>query len=299
MVELHVPLILGILSAVGIAHTLTAQTAPTLSFEAASIKLNVSSPIGRRMGVPGDRFVAVNEPLSQLIAVAYGAPGLLPEPLPHYRIAGGPSWIDSDRFDVDAKAVGDVVGGSEGTRRKQLMLQTLLAQRFKMDVHHETRQLPIYALVIARRDKRLGSMLRRSQINRAVLPTNPNVSLSAFGTPRCEAEGGPCGPGLSATGIFKGNAMTMAELTVFLSKWLDRTVSDRTGLTGAFDVEFQFSFEGLPGAPLGPPGVERPATTDNPSIFSAVQEQLGLKLESTKGPVDVLVIDHAEKLMEN
>jgi uncharacterized protein (TIGR03435 family) len=92
--------------------------------------------------------------------------------------------------------------------------------------------------------------------------------------------------------------MTMAELTLTLSKWLDRTVLDRTGLTGAFDVELQFSWEGLPGAPGRPPGVERPPN-DNPSIFTAVQEQLGLKLESTRGPVDILVIDHAEKPTEN
>ena len=192
-----------------------------------------------------------------------------------------------------------MVRGTEGTRRKQLMLQTLLAQRFKLVVHHETRQLPIYALVIARRDKRLGPMLRRSQIDPASLPMNPNVQLPTSGTLRCEADGGPCSPGVGAAGVFKGSAMTMAELTVFLSKWLDRTVSDRTKLTGVFDAEFQFSFEGLAGAPSGPPGVERPATNDNPSIFTAVQERLGLKLESTKAPVDVLVIDHAEKPTEN
>ena len=178
------------------------------------------------------------------------------------------------------------------------MLQTLLAERFKLVVHHETRQLPIYALAFARRDRRLGPMLRRSQVDRAALPANPNVPLPTFGTPRCEAEGPPCSPGLGIGGVFKGVAMTIPELTVFVSKWLDRAVSDRTGLTGSFDVELQFSPEGLTGIDPGPPGVERPPN-ENPSIFIAVQEQLGLKLESTKGPVDVLIIDRAEKPTEN
>jgi uncharacterized protein (TIGR03435 family) len=123
------------------------------------------------------------------------------------------------------------------------------------------------------------------------------MPLPTFGTPRCEAEGPPCSPGLGISG-FEGSAMTIPELTVFLSKWLDRAVSDRTGLTGSFDVELGFSPEGLTGIAPGPPGVERPPN-DNPSIFIAVEEQLGLKLESTKGPVDVLVIDHAEKPTEN
>jgi uncharacterized protein (TIGR03435 family) len=302
MFSLRVRWMWGTICAVGVVHTLTAQIATTLSFEAASIKPNVSNPIGRRIGVPGDRFVATNESLRRLIAVAYGAPGPLPEPLPDYRMSGGPGWIDSDRFDVEAKALGDVVRGTEGTRRKQLMLQTLLAQRFKLVVHHETRQLPIYTLVLARRDRRLGPKLRRSQIDPAPLPANPNnppMPRPAFGTPACESAGGRCGTGLGGAGLFKGDGVTMTELIVYFSRWLDRPVSDRTGLTDRFDVELQFAFEGLPGAPSGPPGVERPPTSDNPSIFTAVQEQLGLKLESTKGPVDVLVIDHAEKLMEN
>jgi uncharacterized protein (TIGR03435 family) len=99
---------------------------------------------------------------------------------------------------------------------------------------------------------------------------------------------------LGIAGVFKESAMTTTELTIYLSRWLDRTVSDRTGLKGAFDVELQFSTEGLLGVPSGPPGVERPPS-EGPSIFTAAQEQLGLKLESTKGPVDVLVIEHAEK----
>jgi uncharacterized protein (TIGR03435 family) len=295
--------ILGIVYTFGIVHTPNAQTSTSsLEFEAASIKPNNSTSLGRRFGVPGDRFIAKNETLWQLITVAYGTPGPLPQPLANYQLSGGPKWINSDRFDVEAKAAGDVVRGTEGTRRKQLMLQALLAQRFKLAVHHEMKDMPVYALVLARRDHRLGPKLRRSEVDSAALRGNPNnlpIPLPAFGTPACDAASGArCSPGLDFAGVFKGSAMTMTELSPYLSRWLDRTVSDRTGLTGAFDVELQFSPDGLQGVPTGPPGVERPPS-EGPSIFTAVQEQLGLKLESTKGPVDVLVIDRAERPTED
>src|SRR6266853_524878 len=290
MTKSHVSLAFAIVFTAGIVHTLTAQTFSTLAFEAASIKPNNSTALGRRFGVPGDRFVATNETLRVLLTVAYGVPGPLPEPLADYRISGGPKWIDSDRYDVLAKAAGDVVRGTEGTRRKQLMLQTLLAQRFKLAVHHEMKNMPVYALVPARRDKTLGPKLHRSEVEPAALrgrAGNPPTLRPSFGSPACEAAGALCSPGLSIAGVFKGGAMTMVELTAYLSRWFDRAVLDRTGLTGAYDVEFQFSTEGLPGAPTGPPGVERPPS-EGPSIFTALQEQLGLKLESTRGPVDVL-----------
>jgi len=222
MTKSHLPLAVGILCvAVGIVDTVTAQVSPRLAFEAASIKPNDSTSFGRRIGVPGDRFVATNDTLWRLITVAYGAPGVLPQPLNNYQLSGGPKWIDTDRFDVEAKATGDVVRGTEGTRRKQLMLQSLLAQRFKLAVHHEKRKMPVYALVFARRDRTPGPKLHRSQVDRAVAqgaPNNPAIPRPAFGTPACEAAGA-CSPGLSVVGLFKGAVMTMAQLTVYLSKW--------------------------------------------------------------------------------
>jgi uncharacterized protein (TIGR03435 family) len=291
--------LLGIACVVGIVHTLAAQTSPGPEFEAASIKPNNSTAPGRRIGIPGDRFIATNEPLWQLIATAYGAPGFLPQLLANYQISGGPKWINSDRFDIEAKAAGDVVRGTEGTRRKQLMLQTLLAQRFKLVVHYEMKNMPVYALVLARRDQTLGPKLQRSKVDCAALRRNPNYRPGpVFGTPAFDpANHDLCGSGVGIEGILKGG-VTMTDLTVTFSRWLDRAVVDRTGLTGTFDVELQFSSEGLLGVPGPPPGVERPPN-DNPSIFTAVQEQLGLKLESTRGPVEVLMIDHAEKPTEN
>ena len=285
----------GVAWAAGIVHVLAGQAPPGLEFEAASIKPNHSTAPRRSIGIPGDRFIAKNEPLWQLIAAAYGAPGLLPQPLADYQISGGPKWVRSDRFDVEAKAAGDVVRGSEGTQRKQLMLQTLLAQRFKLVVHHQMKDMPVYALVLARRDQTLGPKLQPSKVDCAALRRNPNYRPGpVFGTPAYDpANRDLCGSGMSIEGILKGG-MTMTDLTVTLSRWLDRAVVDRTGLTGTFDVELQFSSEGLPGAPGPPPGVERPPN-DNPSIFTAVQEQLGLALEPTTGRVDVLVIDRVER----
>src|SRR5260221_11416735 len=134
MTKSHVSLAFAIVFTAGIVHPLTAQTSPTPAVEAASIKPNNSTALGRRFGVPGDRFVATNETLRVLVTVAYGVPGPLPEPLADYRISGGPKWIDSDRYDVEAKAAGDVGRGAEGTPRKQLMLQTPPRQRFKVAV---------------------------------------------------------------------------------------------------------------------------------------------------------------------
>ena len=142
-------------------------------------------------------------------------------------------------------------------------------------------------------------MLRRSAVDCAALRRNPNYRPEpVFGTPAfASANRDACGSGVSIEGVLKGG-MTMTDMTVTFSRWMDKAVLDRTGLTGTFDVELQFSSEGLPGVTTGPPEVERPPS-EGPFIFTAVQEQLGLKLESTKGPVDVLVIDHAEKPTEN
>ena len=185
--------------AVGIPIGLCGQALDQpLVFEAASIKPNVSASPGRRMGVPGGRFVATNVTLKELIATAYGLPGLLPQALLNYQISGGPSWIESDRFDVEATAAGEVVRGTEGTRRKQVMLQTLLAQRFNLAVHHETKQMPVYALVTARRDKKLGPKLRKSDVDCAsVVAARRTNNLPVLADD-------PCSSGVSVTGLLKG-----------------------------------------------------------------------------------------------
>jgi uncharacterized protein (TIGR03435 family) len=242
------------------------------TFEVASVKPNPSRKGVRLHSFPGDRFEATNVPLRDLIIVAYGEPG---RPLPDAQMAGGPPWIDADRFNVSAK----VGAESQNTvAQKQLMLQTLLAQRFELAVHHETRVGPIYALVRERKSGILGPQLRHADIDcEALLASQPGQR------DRCILYALPSG-----TLMLRGQ--TMGAFANALTRLLNRKVTDRTGLAGGFDADARFDPEGLPGMLQLRPE-ERPVT-DAPSLFSAIQEQLGLKLESTKGPVDVLVTDH-------
>jgi uncharacterized protein (TIGR03435 family) len=178
-----------------------------------------------------------------------------------------------------------------------LMLQTLLAERFKLAVHNDRREMPIYALVLARRDGKLGPQLRASATDCAALM----AATRARGgppTPCAPGERPPCGLRMFP-GNFSGGSATITQLTNALARFVSRTVVDRTGLTGNYDVDLQWTPDQMPQGLRGdaPPGAPPLPTIDpnGPSIFTAVQEQLGLKLESTKGPVDVLVIDRAER----
>jgi uncharacterized protein (TIGR03435 family) len=269
--------------AVGAVNALRAQapaadTKPP-AFEVASVKPHRSDDQRVMMvAQPGGRFTAMNIPLRFLIRTAYR--------LQDDQIAGGPTWLTSDRFDIIAKT-------EDGASPTQLpsMLQALLADRFKLAVHHEAKELPIYALVLARSDGTLGSQLRRNDCELAdSAPAAPDATQ-----PR------RCGSISNGFGRLTIRAMPMAQILQFLSPAVNRVVLDRTGLTGNFDLDLQWTPD-LPQGPSGgrPPG-EPPLLNgqivdpNGPSIFTALQEQLGLKLESTKGPVDVLVIDHVEQ----
>ena len=172
---------------------------------------------------------------------------------------------------------------------KQLpaLLRPLLEDRFKLKAHVETRELPIFALVVARTDGRLGPQFRRPIVDclalrQAARAGAPPPLPPSSDRPAC---GVRMGPGkLSAGGFSIENLVTMLSSTV------ERLVVDRTGLTGTFDVDLQWTQGDLTGAT---------PSDDRASIFTAVQEQLGLKLESTKGPVDVVVIDHVEHPTED
>ena len=272
----------------------TEQDADNLSFEAASVKPNKSGD--RRVAMlfqPGGRFNASNVTLQMLISTSYGTP----QPLPNFRILGGPDWIDSDRFDVVAKAPGDIPPGPNGPL--PLMVRTLLKERFGLVVHTETRELPIYALVMARSDHKTGSQLKPAAVDCAAITARGRGGapppLPQFG------ERPPCSIRLTA-GNLAGGGSSMAQFSFAISRYVNRVVVDKTGLAGNFDFDLQWTPEQMPpGAPPGPPGAPPlPAIDPNgPSIFTAVQEQLGLKLESTKGAVDVVVIDHAEQPTED
>jgi uncharacterized protein (TIGR03435 family) len=291
-------LIVAIIAATAAAAAQTPPPAP--AFEVASIKPNKSGDGRFGIGMqPGGRFAATGIPLRQLIAMAYGSPG---QPLPAFRIIGGPAWMNSDRFDIVAKAEGDIQPGSNSPL--PLMLRALLADRFKLVVHNESRELPIYALMKARSDGKLGPQLRPTTVDCAALaaargrdggppPDGPGVGPA--GRPTC---GMTVGPGNLAAG-----SQTMAQFAALLSGRVQRIVVDRTGLTGNFDLDLTWTPDQIPQGPPGlpPPGAPPLPSIDpnGPSIFTAVQEQLGLKLESAKGAVDVVVIDRAEHPTED
>jgi uncharacterized protein (TIGR03435 family) len=251
-----------------------------LAFEVASVKPNPSRTGIRGHSFPGDRFEARNVPLRDLIMVAFGQPGrLVPESL----MSGGPSWIDADRFDVTAKA-GSL--GSTNVAQKQLMLRRLLEDRFKLEVHLQSKESSIYALELAKPHGVFGKQLRQSgddcdagDAGAVPSPTRSDQPL------RCILFVIPPG-----TLMVRGQ--TMSALAYLLTRTLDRVVVDRTGLSGRFDADAQFNPEGLSGWAPAPPGS---ANRDAPSLLSALQEDLGLTLESTRGHVDVLVIDHVDK----
>ena len=219
-----------------------------------------------------------------------------------FQIVGGPGWAEWDGYAVDAKA-----SGNPQHAQMMLRLQSLLEDRFQLRVHRESREMPVYALVPARGGLKLPLPRDGSCVEEEAPPPGPGAKHARIvekhpdytvyeSAPRC---GGMDVP-LEARGWhMRGGKVPMTEFVRALSGLLGRTVSDQTGFSGVFDVDLEFrrddttAFDTRAGLAPPPPGVI-PAKTTSPSIFSAVQ-QLGLRLESTKGPVEVLVIDHVER----
>jgi uncharacterized protein (TIGR03435 family) len=256
------------------------------AFEVATLRPNTSTNMGWRLQPqPGGRLSGTNVPAAALIRFAYN--------LPDFQIAGGPGWLATDRFDIEAKAEGD-----PAIDQKRLMLRTLLTEQFKLTVHTETRELPIYALVMARSDGKPGARLRATEADCA----RETASLDdwagvgpATGAPRCGFFGFQPGTDLPrGRGGLAFRGLTLAQLAKRLVPTVRRTVIDQTGLAGYFDGDFDFIAELPPPPP--PPGLPSAFGSDPfVSIFTVLPEQLGLKLDSRRGPVDVLVIDRVER----
>jgi uncharacterized protein (TIGR03435 family) len=256
-------------------------------FEVASVKPNKTDgpfPFGRIGLLPGGRFTAMGATVRELIRAAYG----LREDA---QIDGGPTWVNGDRFDIEGKAPADA-----SVTQVQAMLKGLLAERFKLTAHTESRQLPLYALVLATRDGKLGARLRRSGPECAPIttpaelgPAPPPPPPPPAGAPQLLVARTPmrCGSMLIA-GLVSAREITMEQFIIRLSNFVNRPVIDRTGLTGSFDLDLTYTPELQTPRPFGVP-------SDGPSIFTALQEQLALKLDSQRGPVDVFVIDRAER----
>lgn len=261
-----------------IATAAAAQT-PRPAFEAASVKVNKSGTGLVRLSTFPGRLTAVNVTLRMLVRYAYN--------IQDFQMSGGPAWIDADRFDVEATA-----GSTQGFDGIRLMTRTLLGDRFKLVAHTESRELPIYVLAIARRDGRLGD-----QINPAGPDCKPMTPLPGAPPPPPPPPGGApntqC-PSMLAVGGISGRKLPIDRLVATLSQFVGRRIVDNTSLTGTFDFDLKWTPDQLPGGGRGPVPIA-PFDADGPSLFTAMQEQLGLKLEASRGPVDVLVIDGAEK----
>ena len=237
--------------------------AQRLTFEVATIKRNNSADDNRSVRGNGGRLTITNNQLRNIIRNGWG--------LQDFQIIGGPDWMNTERWDIVAKAE-----GNPGPQM-MVMLQNLLADRFKLVAHKETRELPIYALVFARPDHAFGPKLHAS-------PTDCRKEMSA-----AVARGGPPGPNSpllcgirSFPGHFQLNAAAIANFVRNLTAFAGRSIVDKTGLTGVYDADLTWN-----------------ESEEGPSLFTAIQEQLGLKLEAQRGPVDVLVIDSAARPTED
>ena len=265
------------------------QQAPRPQFEVASVKPALPESVMWLRPLPG-RLTA-SATLQMLIQNAYAV-----QP---FQIEGGPGWIDSDRFEIEAKADGNA------TRDQMfLMLQSLLEQRYQLRFHREMRQLPVYVLVAPTGGLKLPS----AQAAACVEPT-PDTPPDWAGGRMVPPQARPAPPArcgavrvmLEPAGAqMQGAKIPASELARTLSLVMDRTVIDRTGFGGLFDLQMTFlPDESTPAMPPPPPDVAAALESKTPSILSALQEQLGLKLESTRGPVEVIVIDHAERPSAN
>ena len=258
---------------------------PDTRFEVVSIKpiADAGSPMLIRM-TPGGLESAV--PVGVLLRQALQKPD--------YQMVGAPGWINTERYSIRATA-------PPGTppAAMAVLLRNLLKDRFQLATHLETREQPISHLVLARSDGRLGANLT---------PTSAACQATIAGRIEAAKSGKPpvfdpndtCGSGRNAPGHISGSGRSIAQLVPMLSDLTGRPVIDKTGLTGLYDLTLKFAFEGRVAGMMGPLGTPAgapapPVDPDAPSLSAAVQEQLGLKLESTRGPVEIVVIDKLEK----
>jgi len=275
------------------AQDAAAPEGPAPVFEVASVKPNKSGEGFIRFGMqPGGRFTAQNVPMRELIRFAYNV-----QP---FQIEGGPAWMNSDRFDVTAKAEGEIAPVGPGqTGPVQLMMRSLLEDRFKLKVHRETKEMPIYALVLARSDGRLGSQIEPSKVDCAAMRGR---GAGPGGGGRGGPPPGPPKPGeRPECGMFMGPAsvgagdVPLQQLAQLLSGRVNRVVLDKTGLTGRYSFNLEFTPDQAPPGGFQLNGAPVSINPDGPSLFTALQEQLGLKLDAQRGPVETLVVDSVEQ----
>jgi uncharacterized protein (TIGR03435 family) len=292
----HILAVAGLLTFVLVAG-IGAQQPENPRFDVASIKPNKSGEGGSRIGGPPGTFTATNATVRGIIAVAYASP----QPLPANQMEGGPDWIDTERFDINARYDASLVGpggpGGPGAQAgsapptQTLMLRQLLADRFKLKAHFETRERPMYDLVLARADGRLGPKLSKSAVDCQAMIAAARGRGGASSPPPTSTDGRPlCGLQMGP-GRFAGGNVSMTGLANALAKFAGRQVVDKTGLQGVYDLTIDYTPDQIPNVNGEPASID----PNGPSLFTAIQEQLGLKLESTRGGAEVLVIDFVER----
>jgi uncharacterized protein (TIGR03435 family) len=283
----------GLLAAVLLASSATVigqQPAPQRAFDVVSIKPSPPGAQNRLPRISPGRVELFNATLKQLIASAYSR-----FPFDPREVVGGPAWIASERFDIVATMERPPQFDQTGMLGElNGMLRALIEQRFGVKAHNEQREGDVYTLTFARSDRKTGAGLR--QVPDACAAALKELTGAAplpqrSGPPPCSFGGPP--------GRLIGTGVTIAMFASVLSGNAGRTVIDRTGLAGSFDIEMNFDPSSTAQAPPGAPPGPQPIDASKPSIFTALQEQLGLKLEPTRGPIDVLVIDQAERPTPN
>jgi bla regulator protein blaR1 len=267
------------------------------SFEVASVKPAKDCRGSSIMMQPGGRFAVSCFTLRNLIPIAYDI-------RPH-QLSGGPGWISSSSYAIEAKGNGSVTKPNQ----MNLMLQSLLEDRFQLKMHRETKEMPVYFLTISKNGHKL-KLAKDDNGNPIVdLPFRPEEPMPPPPPPRMGPDGKPnikITPGMVMfdRGQLEARAMQLEVLTKLLSMRLGRTLIDKTGLTGRYDISLKLEPDSTQSDPLGIEGTANPnrvpsADLSDPSILTAIEEQLGLKLEPGKAPEEIWVIDSVEKPSEN
>jgi uncharacterized protein (TIGR03435 family) len=256
-------LLAALAAGVGIVRTLYAQQAEAPRFDVVSIKRNTSAEQGGKNGLDAGAYTGINVTVRRMIALAY-------LPLPNAQLVGGPGWINTERFDVRATFT-----GTPARPQLQEMLRAMLADRFTLRTHRELRPTPVFALTVARSGA-LGPSLTRSVLDCSDLARRPPASA---GVPSCAFQ--------YTDGLIRGRGVTLEQIAGEIVA--GRTVVNRTGLDGFYDVELRWT----------PDTTQAPADDASPTLATALREQLGLRIDAATLPMEHLVIDSVERPTEN
>jgi uncharacterized protein (TIGR03435 family) len=256
-------LLAALAASVGLARTLYAQQTDGAKFDVVSIKRSTSGEQGGKNGLDPGAYTGINVTVRRIIALAY-------QPMPNAQIDEGPDWIRTERFDVQARFT-----GAPSRPQLQQMLRMMLADRFKLRTHVASRPTPVFALAVLKAGA-LGPALKRSGIDCSNPAQRPPASA---GVPSCAFQ--------YTDGLIRGRGVTLDQIAAEITA--GRTVVNRTGLDGFFDVDLRWT----------PDASAPPADDAPPTLTTALREQLGLRLDAVTLPLEHLVIDSVERPTQN